>query len=309
MLIDPERGIIQACACLSILAALLVISGTGLAAIGEMGDICCHLYINTTSDGQPIKSKSISVEANGLPAKYLGGGQYYVSVPLQPDVTIVNANATYNGYTVTGTGEAGEDGTGKLTLDFPGDAVRHTVTGTIYFIDNGERYPWHDDRITLYVNGMAALLDGPNYSINLSALSSGDIVTVKVVQDCGYVLGEKSVLLDAGERETCVDVEVQSLVISGDVYMDGYPADGSTLFIYINDRPTGPITATSVYDHNGTQHNPMFSTSIPGAHPGDHIVITASRGGHVGIVTQDALDYDIFLTINLKDIRMYVPYA
>ncbi len=176
---------------------------------------------------------------------------------------------------------------------------RHVVTGTIYTVSAGERRPWADGRLRVYVNGAQATVDGAAYS---ATIIPADEVEVTLVHDCGYLLGMSAGIADPSGGPTRIDVEAQALEISGDVYSDGRPADGACLFVYLNDQPVGPI-------HAASGQGPMFTVSIPGGHPGDRVSITASKNDRSGIVSQDVSDHRVFLTVNLKDMATYLPYT
>ncbi len=184
----------------------------------------------------------------------------------------------------------------------PAMPPEHVIRGTIYSVSSGGRRPWADEHLRVYVNGIRAVMNGPTYFVVLLAPADGDPVEVALEHDCGYLLGRSTGYVDLSEGSTSIDVEAPALEISGDVYIDNLPADGACLFVYLNDRPFGPIEATS-------GQGPMFSVSIPGGHPGDRVSITASRGDRSGIVSQDMSGYYAFLTVNLKGTATYLPYT
>lgn len=106
----------------------------------------------------------------------------------------------------------------------------------------------------------------------------------------------------AGPAAGPANAAAPALEISGDVYANDRPADGASLFVYVNDRPHGPIMAF-------TGRGPMFSVSIAGGHSGDRVTLTASKGDYAGIISQDVADRPIFLTLNLKNSNIYIPYS
>ncbi len=176
-----------------------------------------------------------------------------------------------------------------------------TVTGTIYAVSAGERRPWADGRLRVYVNGDLAAVDGETATYS-ATVSPAEEVEVTLVHDCGHILGRSAGIPDPSGGATRIDVEAQALEISGDVYSDDLPVDRACLFVYLNDQPVGPILADSA-------QGPMFSVSIPGGHPGDRVSITASRNDRSGIVSQDVSGYRVFLTVNLKGTATYLPYT
>jgi hypothetical protein len=191
--------------------------------------------------------------------------------------------------------DLGED----LIPDTPPAPVEYVISGTIYAVTPTDRRPWTEGHIKVYVGEAEAAMEGSAYAAVLTGLDGGENVDVTVVHDSGYVLGSARGQVSLS---TVIDVDAPALDISGDVYWDDHPADGATLFIYVNDRPYGPVKASA-------SQGPMFSVSIAGGHPGDHVSVTASKGDRSGIVSQDAPDYNMFLTVNLKNSRTYIPYT
>ncbi len=173
------------------------------------------------------------------------------------------------------------------------------VSGTIYATSGGARWPWPDGHISVYVNGVQATVTGSTYS---ATITPADHVEVALIHDCGYLLGMSRSAADMSGVPLNIDIEAPALEVSGDVYAEDQPADGASLLVYLNDRPYGPVNATS-------GHGPMFSMYLPGGHPGDRVSIAASRGDSSGIVCQDVSNYYVFLTVNLKSTAAYLTYA
>lgn len=284
-------------------AILCILAFLALAPLACQADGGSPVYVHVTAGGRPLNSGALAVFVNGTQAGYVGDNTYEGAAS---DNSTADVSASYNGYCVSGT--VFVEGRGDASLDFSADQVKYVVRGTIYSVSSLGRSPWLDEHEKVLVNGVPASIDGYTYTATLYAPGEGDPIDVKVVHDSGYVLGEASGRVDLVAGSANVDVDVQALEVSGDVFMDDVPADGATLFVYVNDRPHGPVTAIAAMD-NGTLIGPMFLAVIPGAHPGDHVTLTASKGDGVGVVTQGVLDYRVFLTVNLKNVDTYVPYS
>ncbi|MCD1294475.1 hypothetical protein CUJ83_05605 [Methanocella sp. CWC-04] len=267
------------------------------------------VYVHVNAGGDPLYSGAPDVIVNGLNAKYYDCGIYYVDLPFVNNDTLINATVTYNGYGVTDSSPMTGSGSVDLFVNFPEDQVNYVINGTIYGHDSFGRHPWTNEHITVSVNGVDALVDGANYTAVLRAPDEDETLNITVKHDCGQVLCEKYDRVSLSSQDLNVDLDIDVMEVSGDVYYSDSPAEDSVLFVYVNDRPMGPITAASKYDDSGKRVGPMFSVNIPGAHCGDHVLITASNGIAKGIVAQDAMDNKMFLTVNLKKIDVYVPYT
>src|SRR5271157_73323 len=217
-------------------------------------------------------------------------------VPGQPgygDNPSVDVMASYNGYCVSGSTPI-ISGMADSCLDLGPGQVEHRVSGTIYTVADGARYPWsRAGHAGVFVNGVPATVDGATYAAVLRAPADGEPLDIAVIDKGGYTLGESSGHVDLSGSSDSIDVEVPSLEVSGDVYSGGVPVDGASVVIYDNDRPVGPIVA-----HAGA--GPMFSKAIDGGHPGDRITVAASEDDEGGIAIQDTPDYSVFLTVNLQ---------
>lgn len=288
---------------LAVLMLAILCSLAAALSILPQGDT--PLYVHLYADNISLDSGAANVTISGFPAEYMFNGTYIAMVSLDDMSCPFDVRVEYgiNNYTQTfdGLPDCEED----VVVNVPMWVAGYTVTGKIYTGDGNWLTPWSDESIVVTVNGIPATMEGENYTAVLAAPPEAD-ADVKVTHECGYLLSEKMVPLNASSNATTVDMVVRPLIVNGDVYLDGSPADGATVFIYVNDRPYEPITTEAVYDEDGTLSRPMFHALLPGAHPGDRLQLMAALHDRTGIVTQDAQDYPMFLTINLKDVDLNV---